>query len=455
MAAQAPERAAEHRYRPYGSALELFNERGPEVLLSGPAGTGKSRGCLEKVHAMMLANRGARALIVRKTAVSLTSTGLVTYREHVGREAIESGEVKWYGGSQQEAASFRYGNGSTITVGGMDKATRIMSSEYDVVYAQEATELTEDDWEAITTRLRHGAISFQQLIADCNPDSPTHWLNKRAERGAVHMIFCRHEDNPRLYDAQGATWTPEGTAYMSRLGALTGVRRERLRFGRWAAAEGLVYEDFDPAVHLSTRFNHKSHPPNEWPRYLSVDFGFTNPTVIQWWAIDPDGRAWMYKEIYHTRRIVEDHAAQVKKLMKTQHGPEPEPVAIIADHDAEDRETLQRHLGRSTVAAKKDVKPGIEAVQARLRPAGDGKPRLFICRDALVERDPALADAKKPCSTAEEVTSYVWDPSSPPSLAGQPREAPLKRDDHGMDAMRYLVAQLDLVGRPRVRVFTT
>lgn len=445
---------ADHRYRPYGSAVELFESRAPEVLLSGPAGTGKSRGCLEKLHMMMLLNPGSRGLIVRKTAVSLTSTALVTFREHVAKEAIASGEVKWYGGSAQEAASYQYAEGSTLVVGGMDKATRIMSSEYDTVYAQEATELTEDDWESITTRLRNGKISFQQLIADCNPNAPHHWLKQRSDRGTTQMIYCRHEDNPRLYDAATATWTTEGGAYMSVLGKLTGVRRERLRFGHWAAAEGLVYEAFDPAVHLSTRFNHNSHPPNTWTRYLVVDFGYNNPFVAQWWAESPDGDLYMYKEIYRTQTIVEDHARQIAKLMKTQHGPEPEFTAIICDHDAEDRATLERHLGRSTVAAHKDVKPGIEAVQARLRPGENGKPRIYICHDALVERDRALADAKKPSCTAEEITGYVWDPSSAPSLQGQPKEAPLKRDDHGMDCLRYMVAQVDLVGRPSVRYFT-
>lgn len=448
------ERRAEHRYRPFGSAAEVFAARGPEVLLSGPAGTGKSRGCLEKLHMMMLLNPGARGLIVRKTAVSLGSTALVTFREHVAKQALESGEVKFYGGSPQEAASYRYGNGSVIVVGGMDKATRIMSSEYDVVYIQEATELTEDDWEAISTRMRHGVISFQQIIADCNPDAPQHWLKQRSDRGSTQMIYCRHEDNPRLYDAQRGTWTPEGDAYMARLGALTGVRLQRLRFGHWAAAEGLVYESFDPTVHLSTQFNRDSHPPDTWPRYLAVDFGYTNPFVAQWWTEDPDGRLFMYREIYMTRRLVEDHAKQILKLHRTKKGPEPVFTAVVCDHDAEDRATLERYLGHSTVAAHKDVKPGIEAVQSRLRAAGDGKPRVFICRDALAERDPALDDAKKPCCTADEITGYVWDPSSPPSMNGAAKEAPLKRDDHGMDAMRYIVAQADIVGRPRVRSFS-
>jgi hypothetical protein len=442
---------AEHVYAPVGSAAELFACRAPEVVLSGAAGTGKSRACLEKLHAMCMLNPGMRGLIVRKTAVSLTSTALVTYREIVAKEAIASGEVKFYNGSRTEAASYKYGNGSTITLGGMDKATRIMSSEYDVIYAQEATELVLDDWEAMTTRLRNGVVSFQQLMADCNPGPPHHWLKARADSGAAELVYCRHEDNPRLFD--GRDWTAEGRRYIDLLDRLTGVRRERLRFGRWAAAEGLVYEGFDPAVHLSTRFNCKSHPPDAWPRYLSVDFGFTNPFVAQWWCEDPDGRLYMYREIYKTQGLVEDHAAQIKRLMKTQKGPEPEFTAVICDHDAEDRATLERHLGRSTVAAHKSVSEGIQAVGERLKPAGDGKPRLFICKDALAERDPLLAEARKPCCTEDEMSEYVWDASAAAGSQNK-RETPLKRNDHGMDAMRYLVAQADLIGRPRYRSLT-
>ena len=87
---------------------------------------------------------------------------------------------------------------------------------------------------------------------------------------------------------------------------------------------------------------------------------------------------------------------------------------------------------------------GIEAVKARLKVAGDGKPRLFICRDALVERDRALADAKRPVCTQDEILEYIWDDKAK-------KEQPRKENDHGMDAIRYLCAAVDLVGRPRVR----
>src|SRR5690554_2534048 len=120
-----------HTYRPRGTAVQVMEAREDEVLVCGPAGTGKSRVCLEKLHLVALLNPGMRGLIVRKTSVSLGSTTLVTWREQVIKEALATGTVHFYGGSPQEAASYRYDNGSVIVVGGMDKATKIMSSEYD------------------------------------------------------------------------------------------------------------------------------------------------------------------------------------------------------------------------------------------------------------------------------------------------------------------------------------
>lgn len=94
----------EHVYEPRGASRALFECRAPEVLVSGPAGTGKSRGCLEKLHLMALVNPGMRGLIVRKTAVSLTSTALDTWEKHVVPEALSAGLVSWFGGSAREPA---------------------------------------------------------------------------------------------------------------------------------------------------------------------------------------------------------------------------------------------------------------------------------------------------------------------------------------------------------------
>jgi len=456
LKAQQQAGAPRHRYQPFGTAIEAFRFKGPELLYAGPAGTGKSKCLLEKLHAMMLKYPGARGLIVRKTLASLGSTALVTYEQHVAKEHLANGEVKWFGGSPKEAACYKYKNGSVIVVGGMDKSMKIMSSEYDVCYAQEATELLEEDWEAITTRLRNGKIPYQQIIADANPDVPTHWLKIRCDTGKTHHIQSRHEDNPILFhqnpDGTTGGMTEAGAKYMAKLDALTGVRYMRLRKGIWCAAEGLVYEEFDPNIHV-----HKAIriPPISWTRYVTIDFGYTNPMVVQFWAEDEDGRLYLYRELYHTKTTVEDMAPQILAAMNLKK--EPRPRMIICDHDAEGRAVLEKHLGMSTKAAKKTVEDGIQAVKSRLVPSeADGKPRLFLCRDALVTRDKELADRKKPTCTLEEIVGYVWDRGTTTAQAAgkPPKEVPVKEDDHGMDAMRYMIAERDLRSRPRVRTIT-
>ncbi|MCF3101435.1 terminase [Streptomyces roseoverticillatus] len=432
------------RYEPRGAARELFKTRASEVAMAGPAGTGKSLACLYRVHFAALNNPGIRCLVVRKTAVSLGSTTLVTFEKKVAAQALASGIVRWYGGSPREAACYRYDNGSVIVVGGMDKPEKVLSAEYDLVFVDEATELAETDWETIGTRLRNGKLSWQQQIAACNPSHPTHWIKQRSDRGGMRMLHSRHHDNPAYVRADG-TLTEQGKDYMGKLDALTGVRRLRYRDGIWAAAEGVIYENWDEALHVVDRFE----IPPTWTRWLVVDFGFTNPFCAQWWAEDRDGRLYMYREIYRTRRLVEDHARHILKLVTDEHGEwtEPRPRAVICDHDAEDRATLEKHLGMSTAPAKKTVSDGIQAVQSRLKVQEDGRARLVLLRGALVERDPELDAAKKPACTEEEITGYVWAIKP----GGDLKEEPVKENDHGMDALRYMVAERDLSGRPRMR----
>lgn len=237
-----------------------------------------------------------------------------------------------------------------------------------------------------------------------------------------------------LWDADNGTWTKFGREYVvERLGNLTGVRRKRLLDGLWAAAEGQIYEEYDPTVHLVPRFD----IPEDWDRYWVIDFGYVHAFVWNWYAVDPDGRIYLYRSIYQTRGLVEDHARRGIQLSQG----EPRARAIICDHDAEDRATFERHTGLRTVAATKNVSAGIQAVQERLRKQPDGKARLYILEDSVVQRDRELQADGKPTSTEDEFPSYVWD---------ERKEAPVKEDDHGMDNLRYMVAHLDLRKRKGV-----
>lgn len=401
-----------HRpYQPRGAARQLFYCRDLEVLIEGPAGTGKTRAVLEKIHLCASKYPGMRALLVRKTRQSMTQSVLVTFETHVLPEHSPMHE----GQSRATRTSYHYTNGSEIVIGGIDIASRIMSSEYDMIGVFEGRELTQEDWESLLTRLRHGAMPYQQALIDTNPDAPSHWLNQRAIVDTMTRLRSRHQDNPRVT-----------ATYLSTLDQLSGARRLRLRQGLWSASQGAVYEQWDANVHVVNRFE----IPKDWRRIRAIDFGFANPFVCQWWAIDPDGRLYLYREIYATRGLVEDHAKAIVKFSGDEN-----IEATVADHDAGDRATLRRH-GVQTIAAHKAIGQGIQLVQARLRKAGDGRPRLMLLRDSLVGIDPQLAEARLPDCTQQEFESYVWD-------TRRERELPIDANNHGLDALRYAVAYLD------------
>lgn len=422
------------KYHPYGAARDLFHCREDEVLLAGPAGTGKSLAALHKLHLCMSKYEGAKAFMCRKTRASMTDSCMATFDRHV----IKAPDKVHFHKQDQH---YNYPNGSLIAVVGMDNPEKVKSTDWDMGYVQEATELTENDWEIATTRLRNWMIpDYQQIIADCNPDKPTHWLKRRCDIGHTKLLLSLHEDNPRLWDRRTNAWTREGMQYLAKLMRLSGVRRKRLYEGQWVAAEGMIYEEWNEEVHLIT-LNEIPEGWEEWTHYWTIDFGFTHPFVWQDWVEDPHtGALYRVREIYMTRRLVEDHARDIMELT----GGIYTPHAILCDHDAEDRATFERHTGYLTLPAYKAIQQGIQATQSRLRTDWkSGRAGIFFVRDALVRRDRDLQEEGKPTCTEEEFDGYVWDEKITRLVNSKKDELPIDRDNHGMDATRYMVAFAD------------
>lgn len=417
----------------YGPAREFWAYKGPEAMLSGPYETGKTFAALTKLHALLCKYPNSRALMARKTYASLIGSACVTYETKVLPTLPDNPDsgVKKYGGELPWL--FTYPNGSRLVVAGLDKANKVLSAEYDFIYVNQAEECTLDDWEKLTGRAtgRAGNAPYTQVFGDCNPDVPTHWI---MNRNRLKIFDQRHEHNPNLYNQETGELTQQGIKTMEVLDALTGLRKKRGRLGLWVSAEGQVYEGYDPDVHLIDSFE----IPKSWTRYRSIDFGYVNPFVCQWWAKDHDGRLYLYREIYMTKRTVRVHSEQIHRLSGSE-----QYAATVSDHDAEDRATLSEN-NISTNPATKDISRGIQAVEERLKIQDDGKPRLYIMKDALVEADPVLyreyPGDTQPVNTEQEFASYVW----PDSKDGKPnKEVPVDMYNHGMDAMRYLVMEID------------
>lgn len=400
MVATLPDVAAIAEYNPVGGCMAFYGSTEPEVLAVGPAGTGKTLAAVWKIHDIARGVPGVRILMARKVLEDLKTGALATYTNHVKPELDG---VATFGGNRFYPGEFRYPNGSVIHVVGMDKPGKVMSSEYDVIFVNEATEVTEAIWQALKTRLRNGVLAYQQIIADCNPSGPRHWLNVRCNNGFTRRIVTTHKDNPAYWDDARQEWTEMGQTYvLQTLAGLTGVDRKRLFEGTWAAAEGLVYPEFGPD-HIETI------DTTGWRTVLGVDVGSRNPTAILVAHVRGDGHVHISHELYRRNMSASDIIAAIE-----QFAGEHMPEAVYIDPSAKGYiEDLER-AGISVIPAVNDVLVGIQRVRAQFQTG------FSIDRECT--------------SLIDELGMYAY-PDNPKVET----DKPIKDNDHAMDALRYLV----------------
>ncbi len=388
-------------------------------LFYGGARSGKTDVILTWLCVQAATYPGARILMARRTRIaaakSLWSDSLVKMlRGRTDFKMLESD------------LEIRHSNGSLIRVDGFDdqeRVDKILGTEYLHIFFNEATQISWPTVQTVLSRLAQvvpGAKSHKAIF-DCNPKSQRHWLYKA---GILHQ---HPETGEALLDADtwsALHWIPDDNPYLSTdfletPRAMTGTQRRRMLEGVWREGEGAVYDEFDEDIHI-----HKGPMPAGWERWdkvRGIDFGYTNPFVCLWGAIDPDGRLWIYRERYIARQTVQVHAAAINAEMRR----DEHYRWTVADHDAEDRATLHE-AGIMTQRASKHVERGIKAVKERLKVQPDDRPRLIIC-EACTE-------------TISEFYDYAWQPQGDNRNA---KEVPLKDRDHAMDPIRYMVMKLD------------
>jgi len=418
---------------------EFMESLAPELLYSGAFGAGKTRIGCEKGYFFSIRYPGNKGLIVRKEFSSLKATTMDTWFRYVcPEEVIES--------YNKQDHLLKLKNGSEVLFAGLDKASKVGSFEAGWIFPDETIELLEEDYIMLLGRLRFGDAPFHQIFGATNPSDPNHWLYRRfydneelKQKGTVHVIESDANANP---------FNPE--TYRERLATFKGKYHDRYVLGKWVSFDGLVYDCWDPEKHIlprdTTQFgltgNVNKPIPDGWEHYRAIDFGFTNPFVCHWWAvkkyeykgkpgqqdrveIPPEDRKYvLYKQIYYAGRTVDEHAKTIKD--HTIYGIHDS----VADWDSGDREILAR-AGVHTTRAEKDVPSGIQTTYSLI--AND---QIYILEGSLIEMDPELERANKPTKTEDEFFGY----NRPKGKDGQydPKENPVKLNDHGMDTMRYL-----------------
>ena len=288
----------------------------------------------------------------------------------------------------------------------------------------------------LTELLGRLSLPGAKLFGTTNPDGPAHWLKvEYIDQGARldlrHFTFTL-DDNPSL-----------DPAYVRAIKAEhQGLWYQRLILGKWVAAEGVVYEAWDPSLHVVSTL-----PAMDRWLGLGIDYGTTNPldAVLLGRGRDTDGKVRLYVAREHrydpkVRKLRQTDAQHSKDLREWLGTLSPEdgqpaedaagvrPDFVTVDPSAASFvEQLTHDKVHGVTAADNSVLDGIRTVSSLL--ATDRLRVHESCVDLIREKG-----------------SYSWDPKA--TELGQ--DKPLKVADHAVDAERYVIHTTEPLWRSHI-----
>lgn len=404
--------------------IELYNQQRDFVDTDTPytafvAGIGSGKtyaGCVRALNAS-LGKLGSRTIqtpnlgvITAPTYPMLRDATLRTFQE-VAQPYIKS--------LNRSGMVITMNNGSEILLRTADNPDRLRGPNVSWWYGDEAAMYGNDVWRIMIGRLRQFG---QRGYA---------WLTTTPRgRNWIYQLFVNDDDRYELIRAASSD-----NVYLARdiieawQGEFSGDFARQELLGEFIAHRGLVYEEFSHDRHVVTEM-----PPSFHYVVCGVDWGYANPGVMIVAGMDGDGRLWLLTERYQRQQRIEEWAEVALELRATYGVDE-----FVCDPSEPDYIRTLQEAGVNAHKANNTVMTGIQAVKHRLATYGETSrgtlPRLVISRSCV--------------NLISEFEQYQWRENRDGM-----HDAPVKTNDHAMDAMRYLVMALDAPQRKRLTART-
>ena len=366
-----------------------------------------------------------------KQAVQMPELAFYRDRVKVLTDNPKNGDMrivlKWEGGDQQIQDSW-------VQVKSTQVEDSLLGEELDAVVMSECSRVPERIWreyvlQRLTTRKGIGIFPStprgENWYADMVRlgEDPDEVAKKRVESYCVTSL-----DNPIYSDSEAA--------FAKR--HLTPEEYDEQVLGLPTSQSGKIYPSFMSEVHVKD-FKAEKWPPESSTTYLGWDFGYTNPSAVLKVSQDSDGVFYVSQEIYARRQTLEDMVRKVAEMMDwpvtTAENGMLEAVEeddscemVFCDWEPRTIREINEYGITARRVKSKDVHDGIRSVRRAMALRENGKPGLYVdkgCRNLV-----------------KELIRYRFAEDRSRTERGLP-EAPVKKDDHAVDALRYILHSVE------------
>ena len=362
----------------------FFRASARHIAYGGARGGGKSWAMRRKFVLLAFRYPGLNLLLLRRTLPELNENHVLPLQREL------SGAVAY----QATQRAFQFPNGSRIKLGYCDREADVFQyqgQEYDVIGLEEATHFTESQMQFLSTCNRSVRSDFTpRMYYTCNPGGVGHGWVKRlfidcdyrnSERKEDYVFIpARVTDNPVLL--------ARNPDYLRTLENLPEHLKKAYLDGNWDVLEGQYFPEFDREKHVVS----PTRLPKEWKRFRAMDWGYNDPCCVLWFAVAPEGRLYVYRELYLRKTLSSEIARRVKELSAgeriayTAASPDAWQHRGLKGAEGESiAEVFAKH-GVPLIPADNARVPGWQRVREMLAPGADGEPYLRIfstCRDLI------------------------------------------------------------------------
>lgn len=303
-------------WQPQPKQAEFMARDEYEVLYGGAAGGGKSDAIIAEAL-RQVDNPNYRAIIFRKTYPQCRELILKSLR--IYSRAFPKAK---YNGSEHY---WQFPSGAKIYFGSMPNSTSYLNYQglsYSYIAFDELTHFTKEEYEYMISRNRADGEGLRVYIrATANPGGIGHgWVKERfitaSAPGVPYEVKAEvtGNDGKKTSVTRSRVFIPSSVfdnrklldndpGYLANLALLPDAQKKALLYGDWNSYEGQVFTEWrdNPEGYESGKYTHVIAPfeiPKTWKRYRTFDFGYAKPYAVQWWAVDYDGRAYLYRQLY-------------------------------------------------------------------------------------------------------------------------------------------------------------